>query len=118
MVDAYLKELRENHTVIEYVGIAADEPKRIKDKTYPLAEWGMTEKDCLAYCYERGFDWGGLYEIFHRVSCWCCPLQSLDELRKLHRHIGIRSGSHVPVQVRITKMAVSGCLSKLLVSFV
>ena len=28
----------------------------------------------------------GLYEIFHRVSCWCCPLQSLDELRKLHRY--------------------------------
>lgn len=86
VVDAYLKELREHYTVIEYVGIAADEPKRIKDKTYLLAEWGMTEKDCLAYCYERGFDWGGLYEIFHRVSCWCCPLQSLDELRKLHRH--------------------------------
>lgn len=86
VVDAYLKELRKDHTVIEYVGIAADEPKRIKDKTYPLAEWDMTEKDCLAYCYERGFDWGGLYEIFHRVSCWCCPLQSLDELRKLHRY--------------------------------
>ena len=86
VVDAYLKELRKDHTVIEYVGIAADEPKRIKDKTYPLAEWGMTEKDCLVYCYERGFDWGGLYEIFHRVSCWCCPLQSLDELRKLHRY--------------------------------
>lgn len=86
VVDAYLKELRKDYTVIEYVGIAADEPKRIKDKTYPLAEWGMTEKDCLAYCYERGFDWGGLYEIFHRVSCWCCTLQSLDELRKLHRH--------------------------------
>ena len=86
VVDTHLKELREHYTVIEYVGIAADEPKRIKDKTYPLAEWGMTEKDCLHYCYERGFDWGGLYEIFHRVSCWCCPLQSLDELRKLHRH--------------------------------
>ena len=85
VVDAYLKELRKSYTVIEYVGIAADEPKRLKDKTYPLAEWGMTEKDCLNYCYERGFDWGGLYEIFHRVSCWCCPLQSLDELRKLHR---------------------------------
>ena len=85
VVDVYLKELRKSYTVIEYVGIAADEPKRLKDKTYPLAEWGMTEKDCLNYCYERGFDWGGLYEIFHRVSCWCCPLQSLDELRKLHR---------------------------------
>ena len=86
VVDAYLKELRESYTVIEYIGIAADEPKRIKDKTYPLAEWGMTEKDCLAYCYERGFDWGGLYEIFHRVSCWCCPLQSLGKLRKLYRY--------------------------------
>lgn len=36
----------------------------------------------------------------------------------LFRYIGIRSGSHVPVQVRTTKMAVSGCLSKLLVSLV
>ena len=46
----------------------------------------MTEADCLAYCKERGFDWDGLYDIFHRVSCWCCPLQSYDELRKLRKH--------------------------------
>ena len=86
VINAYLKELREDYTLIEYVGIAADETKRIKDKNYPLVEWGMTEKDCLSYCYRRGFDWGGLYEIFSRVSCWCCPLQSLEELRKLYRH--------------------------------
>ena len=86
VINAYLKELREDYTLIEYVGIAADETKRIKDKNYPLVEWGMTEKDCLSYCYRRGFDWGGLYEIFSRVSCWCCPLQSLEELRKLHRY--------------------------------
>lgn len=86
VINAYLKELRENYTLIEYVGIAADETKRIKDKNYPLVEWGMTEKDCLSYCYRRGFDWGSLYEIFSRVSCWCCPLQSLEELRKLYRH--------------------------------
>ena len=24
--------------------------------------------------------------IFSRVSCWCCPLQSLEELRKLYRY--------------------------------
>ena len=83
---AYLKKLKEEYTVIEYVGIAADETKRIKDKNYPLVEWGMTESDCLSYCYRRGFDWGGLYEIFSRVSCWCCPLQSLEELRKLYRN--------------------------------
>ena len=86
VINAYLKELREDYTLIEYVGIAADETKRVKDKNYPLVEWGMTEKDCLSYCYRRGFDWGGLYEIFSRVSCWCCPLQSLEELRKLYRH--------------------------------
>ena len=49
-INAYLKELREDYTLIEYLGIAADETKRIKDKNYPLVEWGMTEKDCLSYC--------------------------------------------------------------------
>lgn len=86
VVNAYLKELKKKYEVVEYIGIAADEPKRIKNGCYPLVEWGMTEKDCLDYCYERGFDWGGLYEIFHRVSCWCCPLQALSELRKLYEH--------------------------------
>lgn len=86
VVDNYLKKLRESNTLIEYVGIAADEADRVKEKNYPLIEWGMTEKDCLAYCYERGFSWGGLYELFDRVSCWCCPLQGLKELRKLYGH--------------------------------
>lgn len=71
---------------IEYVGIAADEPKRIKDKRYPLVDWGWTEADCLAYCKEKGFDWGGLYDVFGRVSCWCCPLKRIDEIRKLRKH--------------------------------
>ena len=43
---------------IHYIGIAADED-RPKDptKTYPLIEWGMTEADCLEYCYEHGATW-------------------------------------------------------------
>jgi 3'-phosphoadenosine 5'-phosphosulfate sulfotransferase (PAPS reductase)/FAD synthetase len=49
-------------------------------------EWGWTEKQCLDYCYSLGYDWGGLYELFNRVSCWCCPLQPLEELRKLRLH--------------------------------
>ena len=87
VIRAYLKALKNEYDVIEYIGIAADEPKRIKENgCYPLVEWRMTEKDCLDYCYAKGFDWGGLYEIFHRVSCWCCPLQALSELRKLYEH--------------------------------
>lgn len=70
---------------VQYIGIAADEMKRVRNERYPLVEWGWTEADCLRYCKEKGFDWGGLYDIFHRVSCWCCPLQPMDELRNL-RH--------------------------------
>ena len=86
LIDRFLKELEAEYDVIQYIGIAADEFRRVRDKRYPLVEWGMTEADCLAYCKERGFDWEGLYDIFTRVSCWCCPLQSYDELRKLRKH--------------------------------
>ena len=79
----YLKELRKNYDLVEYVGIAYDESHRERDKIYPLIDWKMTEADCLEYCYSRGFDWGGLYEIWDRVSCWCCPLQSLSDFKKL-----------------------------------
>lgn len=80
------KRLSEKYDVRQYVGIAVDEPNRIKTMNYPLVEWGWTEEKCLQYCYEKGFDWGGLYQIFKRVSCWCCPLQSLQELRQLRKH--------------------------------
>lgn len=90
--ERYLRKFREEYDVIEYVGIAADEIYRIERKCnkcpgirLPLVEWGMTEADCLAYCKERGYDWGGLYEKMRRVSCWCCPLQSLAELRVLYK---------------------------------
>jgi len=86
VIDIHLAKLNKEYEVIQYIGIAADEPKRIREKRYPLVEWGMTEADCLAYCKERGFDWDGLYDIFTRVSCWCCPLQSYDELRRLRKH--------------------------------
>ena len=84
VINKYLKAKNEEYT--EYIGIACDEPKRIKDKCYPLIDWGMTEKDCLHYCYERGFNWEGLYEHFDRLSCWCCPLKNLKELKILYKY--------------------------------
>lgn len=93
VIDAYFKELSKTVNVIQYIGIAADELKRLErphnqnsKHKHPLVEWGWTEQDCLDYCYSLGYDWGGLYEIFARVSCWCCPLQPLEELRKLRKH--------------------------------
>ncbi|MFW5490411.1 MAG: phosphoadenosine phosphosulfate reductase family protein [Desulfovibrio sp.] len=80
---------------VKLIGFAADEEHRARRgmnkkgryakyvARYPLMEWGVTESDALAICKRHGFDWGGLYDIFPRVSCFCCPLQSVGELKKL-----------------------------------
>ena len=86
LMDKAVNHLKGAYQSIHYIGIAADEPKRIKGEQYPLVEWGITEQKALEICYDRGYDWNGLYEIYHRCSCWCCPLQRIDELRKLRRH--------------------------------
>ena len=80
---------------IEYVGIASDETSRINynniHKSYPLVKWDMKEKDCLYYCYQKGFNWlengVGLYSILDRVSCWCCANKNLKELRNYYIYL-------------------------------
>ena len=84
-----VNRLKDEKNALNYIGIAADEAWRCKDdpqKRYPLVEWDITEAQALQICYDRGFDFGGLYEIYHRVSCYCCPFQRVDELRKLRVH--------------------------------
>lgn len=78
--------LKQMHQVRHYVGIAADEAHRCKDLCYPLVDWGITEAAALRICYDRGFHFGGQYQIYRRASCWCCPLQRIGELRKLRQH--------------------------------
>ena len=92
-IDKYLRDLRKQYNIIQYIGLAADEQYRLErknnqqaDMRHPLVEWGWTEADALAYCRQRGFDWEGLYDLFKRVSCWLCPLQSLGQLRILYEH--------------------------------
>ena len=75
--------------IVEFHGIAFDEKERTSNNVgrnikYPLVEWQITERQALDYCYSKGLDWGGLYEKMHRVSCWCCPLSRIGELRVLH----------------------------------
>lgn len=80
----------------EYVGIAYDEQNRLSkerkgNKLFPLAEWEMTEKDCLEYCYNKGYNWNEdgieLYSILDRVSCWCCCNKNLKELENYYKHL-------------------------------
>ena len=81
---------------VEYVGISVDETQRLikerkGNKQFPLAEWGMTEKDCLQYCYDKGYNWLedgiDLYSILDRVSCWCCANKNLKELKNYYLHL-------------------------------
>lgn len=86
LIHKEINRLKGQYRAVSYVGIAADEPKRIKSEHYPLVDWGITEKEALRICYDRGYDFGGLYQIYRRCSCWCCPLQGIGELRKLRQH--------------------------------
>ncbi len=93
-INIYLKSVSDP---VSCIGYAADEAHRSDSKNvvdsiargkkirFPLIEWDMTEAQALAYCRKHGFDWGGLYDHFSRVSCFCCPLQQLRDLRKLRK---------------------------------
>lgn len=86
LIEKEVNRMKGKYNALHYVGIAADEAKRCKKGTYPLVEWGITEEQALQICYDKGFDFGGLYSIYRRASCWCCPLQRIDELRKMRHH--------------------------------
>lgn len=94
-IKKHYRETYGDEEIFEYVGIAFDEPSRIdKDnehKIYPLVEWQMTEKDCLKYCYDKGFGWNEngveLYEVLDRVSCWCCANKNLKELKNIYLYL-------------------------------
>lgn len=84
-----------DEVIVEYVGVAADERHRInrqrngnRIKIYPLVEWEMTEKDCLEYCYSKGWHWSEngyeLYDLLDRVSCKYCKNKNLKELRNIY----------------------------------
>lgn len=92
-LDSHARKAGKN--VVQYVGIAADEPKRLRrleeNKVAPLADWGITEADALRLCYEGGYFWEEngfrLYDILDRVSCWCCANKNLKELRNIYTHL-------------------------------
>ena len=89
LISKEINRLKREKNALTYIGIAADEAHRCKDdphNRYPLVEWGISEAQALQICYDRGYDFGGLYEIYRRASCWCCPLQRIGELQKLRTH--------------------------------
>ena len=49
-----VNRLKKERNAMHYVGIAADEPNRIKGEQYPLVDQGITEAEALRICYGPG----------------------------------------------------------------
>lgn len=80
---------REKRNIVEYLGIAADEPARFGQlndrKRAPLVEFGIEEDLCGLYC-QYGGCLGPSYETSCRDGCWFCHNQGVDSLRNLWRN--------------------------------
>ena len=88
-IDTINKFCNRHKPFLQWIGFSYDERKRIKKTIgycYPLIDWKVTEEKALQYCLNKGFNWGGLYNFYKRVSCWNCPLQSLSDLKMLWLH--------------------------------
>lgn len=75
---------QQGSNVVFYVGIAADEPKRLerlnnKTEVSLLAKYGIAEKDALELCKKYNL-LSPVYEISRRNGCWFCPYTRDKEL--------------------------------------
>lgn len=77
--------------VVQYLGIAVDEPKRIERHKYkkgillPLVEVGWTEADAKQWCIDNDLLSPIYTDKCLRGGCWFCHNQGVDQLRQL-RH--------------------------------
>lgn len=73
----------------QYIGIAADEEKRLKrlngkTKISLLAKFGYTEADAAALCKKYGL-YSPAYEFSARNGCWFCPNCRSNEFAEFKR---------------------------------
>lgn len=87
-IKQYLRNMGKN--VTEYIGIAADEPKRLQRlndrKISLLSKYGYTEEMAKELCRKHNL-LSPIYDTDTRGGCWFCPnakISSLSRLRKLH----------------------------------
>lgn len=74
---------------IQYIGIAADEPKRLarigENKISLLAKYGYTEQMAFDLCKEYNL-LSPIYDFNPRGGCWFCPNARDCELRHLRKN--------------------------------
>lgn len=75
--------------IVHYIGIAADEPKRInkhtvEDKVFPLVDIGWDEAYCRQWCEDNDL-LSPIYTSSARGGCWFCHNQTANQLRLLRK---------------------------------
>ena len=80
---------RQTDEVIQYVGIAYDEPERyerLNHETHiaPLYDLKITEKEAMEIC-EKYDLLSPIYKTSFRGGCWFCPKQRLSQLKWLYQ---------------------------------
>ena len=80
---------RRDRNIVEYLGIAADEPDRFGQlnarKRAPLVEFDIDEDLCGLYCQYNDM-LAPTYDTSCRDGCWFCHNQGVDQLRLLRRN--------------------------------
>lgn len=76
--------------IVQYLGIAADEPERIERHTrpgiiLPLVDIGWDEAYCRKWC-EKNDLLSPIYTNAARGGCWFCHNQGVEQLRLLRRN--------------------------------
>lgn len=94
-INKFIKDLlRQGYKVVEYIGIASDEPKRLErykeletenHKYITLADFGIDELEALEICKRKGL-LSPKYENSFRGGCWFCPKQSMWDLYQLWKN--------------------------------
>lgn len=88
-IKEYMRKQKDQ--IIQYVGIAYDEPERyerLNHETHiaPLYDLKITEKEAMEIC-EKYDLLSPIYKTSFRGGCWFCPKQRLSQLKWLyHEH--------------------------------
>lgn len=91
-INKFIKDLiGGGYNVVEYIGIASDEPKRLErykeletenHKYITLADLGIDELTAMDICEKNGL-LSPKYKNSFRGGCWFCPKQSMWDLYQL-----------------------------------
>lgn len=85
-INKYIKSIQDD--VIQYVGIAYDEPERYERLNHdthiaPLYDLKITEQEAFEICKQNDL-LSPIYQSSFRGGCWFCPKQRISQLKYLY----------------------------------